>query len=372
MQRVCITLVYSNSSQFKELHFNVLRVDILPKDTSTGTEGLFPQARSSRSADRPSSEPHNIHEMPSRLYGSFTSPNYPQPYPDNQLKVWNITVPDGHRVKLYFSHFSMEPSNQCEYDYIQVLAEGNETLRFCGEEEKHHDSTPRNAVILSAGNLMSVVFRSDYSNEARFTGFRAFYNAEDIDECLSKIDGEMPCHSQLLTSPSGVLTSPGYPSPYPPMSQCDHTIRLQEGSRIILHFLEPFDVEGHSDVPCPYDVLKISTSGQEYGPFCGSVPPGRIDTGSYQVHVAFRSDPTEASAPLPPGGWRFSALLRALLAGLPAAVQLCVAPDGLHGLNLLETSGQLGFAGLQQRRSPRSVPAQHMLHSVHPSGHNQL
>uniref|UniRef100_A0A8C2XFI8 MBL associated serine protease 2 n=1 Tax=Cyclopterus lumpus TaxID=8103 RepID=A0A8C2XFI8_CYCLU len=239
------------------------------------------------------------------LYGSFTSPNFPQPYPDNQLKVWNITVPDGHRVKLYFSHFSMEPSNQCEYDYIQVLVEGNETLRFCGEEEKHHDSTPRNTIILSAGNLMSVVFRSDYSNEGRFTGFQAFYTAEDINECLSKIDGErvcdhschnyigryyctcrqgyllhdnnrsctVPCHSQLLTSPSGVLTSPGYPSPYPPMSQCEHTIRLQEGFRIILHVTS-----------------NISTTGQEYGPFCGSVPPGRIDTGSYQVHVAFRSD----------------------------------------------------------------------------------
>lgn len=65
------------------------------------------------------------------LYGSFTSPNFPQPYADNQHVVWNITVPDGHRVKLYFTHFSMELSDQCEYDYIQVHVGGSQHPIMC-------------------------------------------------------------------------------------------------------------------------------------------------------------------------------------------------------------------------------------------------
>lgn len=67
----------------------------------------------------------------------------------------------------------------------------------------------------------------------------------------------MECSSELFTEASGYLSSPEYPQPYPEDLQCNYSIRLQKGLSISLKFLEPFEIDDHQQVRCPYDQLKV-------------------------------------------------------------------------------------------------------------------
>jgi len=54
------------------------------------------------------------------MYGTIKSPNFPESYPKETELQWNISVPDGYQIRLYFMHFDIEPSYLCEYDYLKV------------------------------------------------------------------------------------------------------------------------------------------------------------------------------------------------------------------------------------------------------------
>ncbi|XP_070574356.1 uncharacterized protein [Ptychodera flava] len=130
------------------------------------------------------------------LCGSFSSPNYPQEYPHNEVAVWNIEVPDGYRAALYFSVFDLEMSRGCEYDSVQISANDEELHQFCGGEWFPH--FPGRTVVRSPNNQMTVTFRSDYSNSDHNVGFYAHYFSEDIDECLYNNGGcDHYCHNIL-------------------------------------------------------------------------------------------------------------------------------------------------------------------------------
>ncbi|XP_033919760.1 mannan-binding lectin serine protease 1 isoform X2 [Melopsittacus undulatus] len=267
------------------------------------------------------------------MFGEIQSPNFPDSYPSDSEVTWNISVPDGFKIKLYFMHFDLESSYLCEYDYVKIEAEDQELATFCGRETTDTEQAPGQQVILSPGPYMGLTFRSDFSNEERFTGFDAHYTAVDVDECLEKSDEELACdhychnyiggyycscrfgyilHSDnrtckvecsdnLYTQRSGVVTSADFPSPYPKSSDCLYRIKLEDGFFITLSFEDSFDVEDHPEVTCPYDYIKIKAGNREFGPFCGEKSPGRIETQTNSVQILFHSDNSGENR-----GWKLS------------------------------------------------------------------
>ncbi|KAK2846448.1 hypothetical protein Q5P01_009447 [Channa striata] len=129
----------------------------------------------------------------SGMFGSLTSPNFPDPYPGETVLRWNISVPDGFHIRLYFSYFDVEPSYLCEYDYVKVEAEGEVLALFCGKENTDTEAVPAQQVITSPRNSLSVVLSSDFSNEERFSGFMAHYSAVDVDECSEHSHEDLLC-----------------------------------------------------------------------------------------------------------------------------------------------------------------------------------
>lgn len=59
----------------------------------------------------------------------------------------------------------------------KVETEDQVLATFCGRETTDTEQTPGQEEVLSPGSFMSVTFRSDFSNEERFTGFDAHYMA---------------------------------------------------------------------------------------------------------------------------------------------------------------------------------------------------
>ncbi|XP_026581717.1 mannan-binding lectin serine protease 2-like, partial [Pseudonaja textilis] len=70
---------------------------------------------------------------------------------------------------------------------------GKAVATLCGQESTDTEEAPGKNIYRSIDNNLAVTFRSDYSNEKQFTGFEAFYAAEDIDECEGQLDEELPC-----------------------------------------------------------------------------------------------------------------------------------------------------------------------------------
>uniref|UniRef100_UPI00398E920C complement C1s subcomponent-like n=1 Tax=Pristiophorus japonicus TaxID=55135 RepID=UPI00398E920C len=218
------------------------------------------------------------------LQGRFATPDYPQGYPNDVSQTWEIKVPSGYGIQLSFTYIDIEPSANCAYDNVQIQADEALYPPSCGswtgDWKKFH--FPRE--YHTSGNWMWVTFRSDFSNEERYTGFSAYYTAVDVNECEESnpcshfcnnhIGGFLctcrpgyvlqenqrlcgvRCSGEIFTRFKGLITSPNYPEHYAENSKCHYTIRIEQGFQIMLNFTSHFNIQRDAFGQCTADVLK--------------------------------------------------------------------------------------------------------------------
>ncbi|XP_025082085.1 low-density lipoprotein receptor-related protein 4-like [Pomacea canaliculata] len=95
----------------------------------------------------------------------------------------------------------------------------------------------------------------------------------------------------VYTSPSGSISSPLYPSQYPPYQNCTYIINTTQGHRITLTFVT-FEIGDGTD-DCEFDYLEIRDGSSELSPsmgiFCNTSVPDRVRSTSNTMWIRLQS-----------------------------------------------------------------------------------
>ena len=108
--------------------------------------------------------------------GFFSTPNFPNNYPQYSRCIWNITVPSGYIIKLSFLYFRLEPDqysscyNNAPGARVTVTNvtsdDGYQSFMLCGQQLPDP--------VYSVGNSVQVIFTSLSS---QYSGFNTTYTA---------------------------------------------------------------------------------------------------------------------------------------------------------------------------------------------------
>ncbi|KRZ32162.1 Cubilin [Trichinella pseudospiralis] len=219
-------------------------------------------------------------EFFSRMFGIGSIP-FP-PYHNQMNCTWLISAPEGHVIVFKLSQLSIEETDYCDYDFLQVhdgLTTADRSLgKYCG-------STLPDRAAKSTGNHMLVRFITD----ASLTEPTAF------EGTVTATPGpEMGCGGSINVTTAGTIRSPTQQNSalYPAYLDC-HWILLAPIGRVISVQIVEFSLEA-SNLPMCFDYLEIQDghydSGSLIGKYCGTMQPWRFTTSTDKLQLHFVTD----------------------------------------------------------------------------------
>ncbi|XP_020655322.3 CUB domain-containing protein 2 [Pogona vitticeps] len=112
-------------------------------------------------------------ELYTAIKGNFSSPQYPNSYPNNIKCHWTIQLPLGYRIKVFFLDLDLEGRNSltdgCDYDHLAVFDGGTEKASLLGKWCGRETLSP----IISSKNKLLLVLHTDRNIASR--GFSVAY-----------------------------------------------------------------------------------------------------------------------------------------------------------------------------------------------------
>ncbi|XP_066598353.1 cubilin-like [Prorops nasuta] len=147
------------------------------------------------------------------LHGTIASPGYPLSYRPNSECIWILNTTPGNKISLSFNVFDIEPSTNCDLDYLEIREEngvGKLIGNYCGKDVVD---------TITSNKKLWVKFKSDGEGTAK--GFLAEYSF---------------LHGNELEGPLGEICSPLYPLPYTDETVISWRITVQYGMLIRIEF----------------------------------------------------------------------------------------------------------------------------------------
>ncbi|KAA0702234.1 Suppressor of tumorigenicity 14 protein -like protein [Triplophysa tibetana] len=204
---------------------------------------------------------------------TFASPDHPSRYPAFSRCQWQIRAPKNHAIIVKFKSFHVE--DDCINDnvaiYNSLSPDSSQVItKQCGLRP------PTNPLeVVSSGNIMLINLVTDVVRRPGFNGVYKAIPALTAGSC-----------DKSLSSPTGDLSSPYFPSFYPPLVDCVWNINIPPGKKIKIEFSMFRVKEPMVDVNnCHKDYLEV-----EGKRFCGEKAKHVLSSFSNTLQVKFHSD----------------------------------------------------------------------------------